>query len=278
MKKLLSGPGLVSFISGTAILLFGLLSIAKSQQSPTAGPGPDLLPPAFQHSVGDPVAGKAIFRYETFGNQGFWTDAMQLPQGIAASGLTPLQALQVGLNVNINALNPATVAALTAALQQVQSGTDPNKTAFGDPNVTLSLIEQQAVIGVVFDSSGNMKPPANTGVERRGGKSASPAPYAVTDNAVLAPNPSLKTRGSVGHEVDGATNHGVDVGAIFATAQRPLAYYPLLQLQFKALNWRRWDMVTSKVCSRHPASIPAEAVRSISRTAARPALLSGGPV
>jgi hypothetical protein len=31
-------------------------------------------------------------------------------------------------------------------------------------------------------------------------------------------------------------NHGIDVGAIFAAAQRSLAYYPMPQLQFKALN------------------------------------------
>jgi uncharacterized protein (TIGR03437 family) len=241
LRKLHSTRSLVAFTSGTVVLLFGLFGIAKSQQGLNAGPGPDLLPPAFQHQVGDPVAGKTVFRYETFGNQGFWTDAMQLPQGIAAAGLTPLQALQVGLNVNVDALNSATVSALSAALQQVQSGTDPSKTAFGDPNVTLSLIEQQAVIGVVaFDSTGKMKAPGNTGtLNIAGGDKVGltcAVCHAVTDNAVLAPNASLKTRGSVGHEVDGATNHGIDVGAIFATALRPLAYYPLLQLQFKTLG------------------------------------------
>jgi len=33
--------------------------------------------------------GKDTFSYETFGNEGFWTDAMQLPQGLAAAGVTP---------------------------------------------------------------------------------------------------------------------------------------------------------------------------------------------
>lgn len=136
-----SRRNLVACLSGASIMCFGLMSIARSQQT---GPGPDLLPPAFQHPVGDPVEGQNVFRYETFGNQGFWTDAMQLPQGIAAAKLTPLQALQIGLNVNVSALNAPTVAALSTALQQVQSGMAPANTAFGDPNVTLSLIEQQA--------------------------------------------------------------------------------------------------------------------------------------
>jgi uncharacterized protein (TIGR03437 family) len=227
---------------GLAVLTLGLAGIAKSQQAGTnSGPGPDLLPPAFQHAVGDPVAGQAIFRYETFGNQGFWTDAMQLPQGIAAAQLTPLQALQVGLNVNVAALNAPTVAALSAALQQVQSGMDPTKTAFGDPSVTLSLIEQQAVMGVVvFDPTGAVKSPGNTGTLNlaAGDKVGLTCPvcHGITDNSVLAPNAALKTKGSVGKEIDGPANHGVDVGAIFATALRPLAYYPMLQLQFKALN------------------------------------------
>jgi hypothetical protein len=38
----------------------------------------------------------------------FWTDAMRLPQGIAKAGVTPLDALALGLNVNVEALSPAT--------------------------------------------------------------------------------------------------------------------------------------------------------------------------
>jgi uncharacterized protein (TIGR03437 family) len=229
-------------MAGIGALLLSV-GIARSQQGGTSnGPGPDLLPPAFQHAVGaDVTAGQNVFRYETFGNQGFWTDAMQLPQGIAAAKITPLQALQIGLNVNVAALNSATLTALGAALQQVQSGADPNSTAFGNPAVTLSLIEQQAVMGVVvFDPSGNMKAPGNTGTLSlaAGDKIGLTCPvcHSITDNSVLAPNAALHTRGSVGMEIDGPANHGVDVGAIFATALRPLAYYPMLQLQFKAFK------------------------------------------
>ncbi len=125
---------LVACLSGAVIMCFGLISIARSQQT---GPGPDLLPPAFQHPVGDPVAGQNVFRYETFGNQGFWTDAMQLPQGIAAAKLTPLQALQIGLNVNVGAASIATPTrcrSLGTALQQVQGGMNPaNTRPAGDP-------------------------------------------------------------------------------------------------------------------------------------------------
>jgi hypothetical protein len=247
-----------------AALLFVFIGIAVSQQGLNTGPGPDLLPPAFQHAVGDPVAGQNVFRYETFGNQGFSTDAMQLPQGIAAAKLTPLHALQVGLNVNVSALNAATVQALGAALQQVQGGMDPNKTAFGDPNVTLSLINQQTVMGVVvFDSSGTMKPIGNTGTLNlaAGDKVGLTCAvcHGITDNSVLGPNATLKTTGSVGKEIDGPANHGVDVGAIFATAARPLAYYPMLQLQFKVLNNATIGRGDFPGLLTTPTSIPTEA-------------------
>jgi uncharacterized protein (TIGR03437 family) len=233
----------IAFVAVVSMaLLFGLRGTARSQQTTTSsGPGPSLLPPQFQHAVGDPVAGQSTFRFETFGNQKFWTDAMQLPQGIAAAKVTPLQALQLGLNVNVDNLNSATAQALLAALAQVQSGTDPSKTAIGDPNVTLSLINQNAVIGVVaFDPQGNVKPAGNTGTlnlaagDRVGLTCA--VCHAITDGSVLPATAAFKTTGSVGHEVDGPANHGIDVGTIFSVAQRPLAYYPMYQLQYKALS------------------------------------------
>ena len=230
----------VVFLAGfTALFLIG---IARSDQPTTSdGPPPDLLPIKFQHAVGDATSGRDVFRYETFGNQGFWTDAMQLPQGIAAAKVTPLQALQLGLSVNVDAVNDATKQALAAALQQVQSGTDPSKTAIGDPNVTLSLINQNAVIGVVvFDAQGNRKPLGNTGTLNlaAGDKVGLTCAvcHAITDNSVLPPTAAFKTTGSVGKELDGPTNHGIDVGTILAAAQRTLAYYPMLQLQFKTLG------------------------------------------
>ena len=76
------------------------------------GPGPATLPSAFVHATGSATAGQTVFRYETFGNQGFWTDAVKLPQGIAAANLTPLQALQIGLSVNIDAVNAPTRTAI----------------------------------------------------------------------------------------------------------------------------------------------------------------------
>lgn len=248
-----------------AILAVALAGVARSDQSSTSdGPPPDLLPPQFQHAAGDKASGKGVFRFETFGNQGFWTDAMQLPQGIAAAKVTPLQALQLGLSVNADALNDATKQALVNALQQVQAGMDPSKTAIGDPAVTLSLINQNAVIGVVvFDPQGNLKPVANNGTLNlaAGDKVGLTCAlcHAITDNSVLAPNATFKTTGSVGKELDGLTNHGLDVGTILATAQRTLAYYPMLQLQFKTLGNATIGRGNFPGLLTTPSALPTEA-------------------
>lgn len=205
------------------------------------GPGPASLPAAFAHATGTASAGQTVFRYETFGNQRFWTDAVRLPQGIAAANLTPLQALQLGLSVNIDAVNPATKAAIQTAITQINGGAAANTTAFGDPAVTLSLINQNAIIGVVaFNPDGSAKAPANTGTlniaggDRVGVSCASC--HAITTGSVLPATPALGTVGTIGVEIDGPTNHSLDVGRIFATAQNSLAYYPFLQVRFDSLS------------------------------------------
>lgn len=58
---------------------------------PATGPANPGSPPA--HTLGNATNGQTVFRAETFGNERFWTDAIRLPTGIAAAGVTPLQAL-----------------------------------------------------------------------------------------------------------------------------------------------------------------------------------------
>lgn len=189
--------------------------------------------------------GRQVFRYETFGNQRFWTDAMQLPQGIAGAGVTPLQALGLGLNVNVAALSDGTAQALLEALDQVGNGTPPEDTALGNPAVTLLLINEGAVIGVVpFDENGDRKPlgsdaayNSQDALDIAGGDKVGVTCalcHAKTDGSVVPAG--AVGPGSVGAETDGVIAGGLDVGAIFAAADNPLAYLPLLQLQFDALE------------------------------------------
>lgn len=189
--------------------------------------------------------GKSVFSFETFGNERFWTDAMRLPQGLASAQVTPLDALALGLNVNAEALSPGTATALLDALSQVKAGTDPKDTVLGNPAVTLTLINEGAVIGVVpFDVEGKRKPLGsdasfqsnsvfNPLVGDRMGVSCALC-HAATDNSIVPAG--FAGPGSVGKQVDGITAENIDVGSIFAAADNPLAYLPFLQLSYDALG------------------------------------------
>src|SRR5579864_7675235 len=71
--------------------------------------------------------GRHVFRFDTFGDEAFWTDQLHIQQ--AVSGLSPQTALALGLKVDADAL-PASV------LNAIKLG----QVNLTDPAVTLSLI------------------------------------------------------------------------------------------------------------------------------------------
>jgi hypothetical protein len=98
--------------------------------------------------------GKAVFRFETFGDEAFWTDALELQKAIAdekhggiGKGITPKQALDAGLKVDLSVLP-------RFLRRKIKQGK-----FLDDPWVTLQLIKINAVLGVVgkFDGKGNLK-------------------------------------------------------------------------------------------------------------------------
>lgn len=179
-----------------------------------------------QPQLGDARRGRAVFRQETFGTEGFWTDAARVPQGVTATRVTPLQAMQLGLSVNVDALDAATKAAVAAEL-----GKDPTgrtSALFNDPATTAKLVNANAVIGlVVKDSNGDGRLDVGAG-DKLGVTCA--LCHAITDGSVL----KVPNGGSIGSEVDGPTNHNLNVGSILATAANSRAFYPVLQLALKA--------------------------------------------
>jgi hypothetical protein len=82
-------------------------------------------------------SGKAIFRFDTFGDEQLWTDTLRLHEVIESS-LDPLTALSLGLKVDADALPDEVVAAILNG--------DVDLT---DPATTLALINLNAVVGVV---------------------------------------------------------------------------------------------------------------------------------
>src|SRR3954466_2399059 len=88
--------------------------------------------------------GRRIFRSDTFGDEKFWSGTLQLDKAIAGAknggvgpGLTPAQALGVGLKVDSTALPAALVKAIKAG-----------KVNLKDPATTLALLKLNAVVGV----------------------------------------------------------------------------------------------------------------------------------
>jgi len=148
---------------------------------------------------GNADAGRGIFRFETFGNEGFWTDAVRLPAEMVAARVTPLQAMGLGVQIDVDALDAASRSALTTQLQEDPTGR--TSALLNDPNATMAAINTNAVIGMpIKDNDGDRVMDANKGDKVE----ASCAPcHTMTDGSVCrAPN-----GGSIRRRMDGLANH-----------------------------------------------------------------------
>jgi hypothetical protein len=99
--------------------------------------------------------GQEIFRYDTFGSEVFWGDALQLHKAIAGAknggvgaGVSPKTALSVGLKVDADALPDP-------LKQQIKDG----KVDLDEPSTTIALLKLKSVVGVTgfFDAGGNLR-------------------------------------------------------------------------------------------------------------------------
>jgi len=131
-------------------------------------------------------AGRAIFRYDTFGDEQLWTDVLRMHEVIAT--VPPATALAVGLKVDIDALPRGIIAALRAG--QVD---------LNNPAVTVELLRLNAVVGVQgkVDNAGQL-----TSV----GITCALCHSSVDDSF---------TKG-IGRRLDGWANTDLNVGAIVA--------------------------------------------------------------
>ena len=80
--------------------------------------------------------GQTIFRYDTFGDESFWTDELRLNE-VIQQAVDPTTALGVGLKVDAEAL-PA----------EVVSGIQDGSISLTEPATTLALLQLDAVLGV----------------------------------------------------------------------------------------------------------------------------------
>ena len=131
--------------------------------------------------------GRTIFRFDTFGDQTFWTDTLRMHEVIRTS-VSPKTALSVGLKVDADALPP-----------DVKAGILKGTIDLDSPATTVALLKLGAVLGVVGDVD------ASNNLTRVGVTCA--FCHSTVDNS-FAPG--------IGARLDGWPNRDLNVGAIIA--------------------------------------------------------------
>ena len=144
-------------------------------------PGPEPLDPAMV------ARGKTVFRFDTFGDESFWTDTLRMHE-VIRTGVSPATALSVGLEVDADTL-PA----------QVKADLQAGRIDLTSPATTVTLLKLGAVIGVIgqVDASDNL---TRVGI-------TCALCHSTVDNS-FAPG--------IGKRLDGWPNRDLNVGAIVA--------------------------------------------------------------
>lgn len=131
------------------VLLMSLVVIVFSQCKKDRNYNPNPPDPTLVNE------GKNIFRFDTFGDEEFWSNLLHIDKAIAGAanggyggGVSPRTALAVGLKVDAEVL-PANVVA------DIQSGA----VDLDDPATTLALLQLNSVVGVkgTFNENGSLK-------------------------------------------------------------------------------------------------------------------------
>jgi hypothetical protein len=151
--------------------------------------------------------GRKIFRYDTFGSEAFWGDALQLHKAIAGEknggvggGVSPKTALAVGLKVDADALPDP-------LKKQIKAG----KVNLDDPATTIALLKLNAVVGVTAFANPD-------GSVRSMGIQCALCHSTVDDS--FAPG--------IGKRLDGWANRDLNVGAIVSLAPNLKPFTDLL--------------------------------------------------
>ena len=169
---------------GFTLVIALVAGVATLQSCDGDGPtGPDL----------DPVLvaeGKEIFRYDTFGDEQYWTDTLRMHE-VIQSAVSPRAALSVGLKVDVDALS-----------QSVRDALAAGQIDLDDPAVTVTLLKLNAVVG----AQGTVETIAGRDTLTRFGITCAIC-HSTVDNS-FAPG--------IGKRLDGWANTTLNPGAIVA--------------------------------------------------------------
>ena len=147
------------------------------------------------------AAGQQTFRHDTFGDETFWTDALQMHKVIEAA-VDPLTAASVGLKVDADAL-PA------AVVQGIKDGSIP----LDDPQTTLALLSLDAVVGAKGEVSTG---PDGKLVLKRFGVTCALCHSTVSKDVHVLAGGTTDLAGIVGHRLDGWPNRDLLPGTIIS--------------------------------------------------------------
>lgn len=166
-------------IAIVAAVAFGGCAKTEPRAADSAAPNVTTATTAATDSISE---GQHTFRFDTFGDEQFWTDTLRLHEVVEKS-VDPTTALKIGLKVDADVL-PAGI------LQKVD---------LKSPATTVALLKMNAIVGVqaTVDSSNH--------ITRIGITCA--LCHSTVDNSVMP---------GIGHRKDGWPNRELNVGAIIA--------------------------------------------------------------
>jgi mono/diheme cytochrome c family protein len=225
----------IALLTGFAIIIHNACNDKNSkniqdEKPGTASDGPVDTAKPKQHILGDVSSGKDVFRFETFGNEGFWFNAMRWQQGVIDSKFTPKQMLEIGLQIDTDAegLNAELRKKLEAEFKTDLS--PQNAPLLNDVKTTIALLNANAFIGVVAkDSNGDKKLSILEG-DRVGVSCA--ICHTVTDKSFF----DMAGAGSAGTRIDGPAPLSFNMGRFLALANNSRAYYPNMQQIFLGVS------------------------------------------
>ncbi len=123
---------LTQWVVATAIAIAGCTAEqrpAASDSLPASGADDDMSPATV-------AEGQRVFRFDTYGDEQFWTDTARMHEVVQAS-LSPATALSVGLKVDADAIPSAVAEAIKAGTVDLNS-----------PATTVTLLKLNAVVGL----------------------------------------------------------------------------------------------------------------------------------
>ena len=159
--------------------------------------------------------GKSIFRFDTFGDEEFWSGLLHIDKAIAGEknggfgpGVSPKAALAVGLKVDASAIPSDVVAGISSGAISLD-----------DPATTLTLLKLNAVVGVKgnYTEKGQLK---SIGI-------TCASCHSTVDNS-FAPG--------IGRRLDGWPNRDLNVGAIISLTDNAQPIADLLHVSEPTLR------------------------------------------